>query len=432
MRMVDLIADKKSGKTHSRRELDFIASGAADGSIPDYQLSAWLMAVCFNGMSVEETTQFTLAMTASGKTADLSGIKGVIADKHSTGGVGDKTTLVVAPIAACCGLKIAKMSGRGLGHTGGTIDKLESIQGLTTTFTMEQFIRNVNDNGLCVGGQSKGMDPADKRLYALRDVTATVNCMPLIASSIMSKKLAGGAKIIVLDVKFGSGSFMKTEEEACELARLMTDIGNNAGRKTVAVITDMDVPLGNSVGNLLEVKEAVEVLRGGGDESLKAVCFTLVKQMLICAGHSNEQADRVCAQAVSSGAALAKLADTVAMQGGQRDWITDTDNMPVAKYSKTLLAGQGGYIEHINTEGVGKAAMLLGAGRAVITDGIDPTAGIVFSRKTADPVTEGQAIATLFFNDENKVNDAYQLLESSIVYSKTGRPKQPPVRRIIT
>jgi len=430
--MIDIIEKKKYGKRLTKAELSFVANGAGDGSIPDYQLAAWLMAVWFNGMTDEETAQFTLAMRDSGAVADLSSIKGIKVDKHSTGGVGDKTTLIVAPIAASCGLKIAKMSGRGLGHTGGTIDKLESIKGLTTTISPDRFTEIVNQNGMCVIGQSKGLVPADKHLYALRDVTGTVDCMPLIASSIMSKKLAGGADIIILDVKYGSGSFMATRKKAVELAKLMVGIGTSAGKKVSAVITDMDTPLGHNVGNLLEVAEAVEVLKGGGDSDLREVCHTLVKQMLLHAGYTDSEADKAIHKSIESGSALQKLADTIRLQGGDSSWISDPDKMPKAKFQQTVTAEKDGYIRKTDTKLIGEAAMLLGAGRAVLEDKIDPTAGITMLKKTGDKVQKGETIAVMYTSDEAKFESAKAMFLSAFQYGDTPPAPIPLIYKIIS
>ncbi len=429
--MVDLIEKKKRGQALTPAELTYIAAGAGDGSIPDYQLSAWLMAVCFQGMDAGETAAFTKAMAASGSTVDLSGIHGMTADKHSTGGVGDKTTLIVAPIAACCGLKIPKMSGRGLGHTGGTIDKLESIPGLSTSFTPEEFAAIVNRNGLCIAGQAKGLDPADKRLYALRDVTATVDCLPLIASSIMSKKLAGGAAIIVLDVKYGSGALMKTAEQAEALARTMVDIGKAAGRRMTAVVTDMNVPLGHAVGNLLEVAEAARMLYGNGDSDLWEVCRTLAVRMLMCAGHTEAEAREMVMKCIQDGSALQKLAETVEIQGGNPDWIRDPQQMPTARFRREFTAARDGYLTAFDTEKIGLSAMLLGAGRSVLTDAIVPTAGLLLKHKPGDRVCAGEPIAIGFAEEESRFAAAQETFASAIAYAVTPPTKEPLIHEII-
>lgn len=430
--MVEIIEKKKYGKRLTKEELVFVANGAGDGSIPDYQLAAWLMAVWFNGMTDEETAQFTLAMRDSGAVADLSAIQGIKADKHSTGGVGDKTTLIVAPIAAACGLNIAKMSGRGLGHTGGTIDKLESIKGLSTAISPEMFAEIVNQNGMCVIGQSKGLVPADKRLYALRDVTGTVDSMPLIASSVMSKKLAGGADIIVLDVKYGSGSFMATRKKAEELARLMVKIGTAANKKVSAVISDMDTPLGHNVGNLLEVAEAVEVLKGGGDRDLREVCHVLSKQMLLHAGYTGTDADKAIQKAVESGLALQKMADTVRLQGGDARWILEPDKMPKAPYRLTVTAEKDGYIRRTDAKRIGEAAGMLGAGRASLEDQIDPLAGLTMLKKTGDMVEKGEPIAVLYASEKRKFEAAKPVFLSAFQYGDAPPKSVPLIYKIIS
>lgn len=426
MHIVDLIEKKKRGQRLSAEELTFVANGAAEGSIPDYQLSAWLMAVWFRGLDARETLDLTLAMAHSGDMADLSAISGVKADKHSTGGVGDKTTLIVAPVAAACGLKIAKMSGRGLGFTGGTIDKLESIEGLSTDIDPERFVRQVNEIGLCVAGQSGHLAPADKRLYALRDVTATVDCMALIAASIMSKKLAGGADVIVLDVKCGSGAFMKTPDDARALAREMVEIGNGAGKPTVALITDMDVPLGKKIGNLLEVEEAVEVLRGKGDAELTRLCRTLAEELLVCAGRPRREAAEAVEAALSEGRAFEKLCEMVLAQGGNAEWLRDPSQMPRAPRRFEVKAPQNGFIRRMDSMLVGRAAMLLGAGRAAKTDPIDPTAGIELCAKTGDRVSAGQTVAVLYAADERKIEEAGRVFCCAVSYGEE-KPEAAPL-----
>lgn len=423
MHITDIIERKKHGQRLSAEELEFVASGAGDGSIPDYQLAAWLMAVWFNGMTVEETAEFTVAMAHSGTMNDLSSIEGVKADKHSTGGVGDKTSFIVGPVAACCGLKIAKMSGRGLGHTGGTIDKFESIDGLTTSFAPERFCEIVNKNGLCIGSQTGRVVPADKKLYALRDVTATIDCIPLIASSVMSKKLAGGADIIVLDVKFGSGSFMPTKESAEKLARLMVNIGKQAGKKCTALITDMNAPLGHEVGNLTEVREAVSVLRGecGGD--LLEVCLSLVTGMLMCAGRGRDEARREAENAIKSGAALQKFADTVELQGGRKEWILRPELIPKAAFDLEVKAAGTGYLQSMDTKLIGRSSMLLGAGRAQLGDSIDRLAGITVISKPGDLIEEGKPVAVLHTSDPSLFGEAERIYQSAL---KLGSEKPLP------
>ena len=432
MNIRELIRKKRDGGALTSEELAFFASAAANGSVPDYQLSALLMAMYLRGLDARETVDLTLAMARSGDMADLSGIQGVTTDKHSTGGVGDKTSLVVAPIAAACGIKMATMSGRGLGHTGGTVDKLESIPGFRTALSAEEFCAVVNKTGICVVGQSGNLCPADKALYALRDVTETVSSLPLIASSIMSKKLAGGAQCIVLDVKCGSGAFMKTLPEATALAEAMVDIGTRAGRKTAALITNMDVPLGNCVGNSVEVAEAVEVLSGKGPEDLKTVCFALAGQILLLAGFGDEASCAAAVKnAVESGKAKQKLADMVRAQGGDERYIFDTDLFPKAACSVTLLAPQDGYIFAMDTQAVGNVCVALGAGRQIKSDTIDPTAGIRFCRKTGDAVKKGDPVAELFCSDDRKLAAAKDLLEKALRFDSAQPEVQPMILNLI-
>ncbi len=400
MRMYDIIKKKRDGGELTAEEIGFFIRGVTDGSIPDYQTSALLMAVYFKGMTVRETCDLTYAVRDSGEKFDSSGIGGVRADKHSTGGVGDKTSLVVAPIVASLGVKVAKMSGRGLGHTGGTVDKLESIRGFRTTLTDAEFAAQVNGIGLAIIGQSKQFAPADKKLYALRDVTATVDSMPLIAASIMGKKLAADDDCIVLDVKTGSGSFMKTVEKSKELARLMVDIGKNAGKKMTALITNMDRPLGYAIGNSLEVIEAVETLRGRGPEDLTEVCVALAGHMLSLAGMGTvEECIRKAQKALGDGSALRKLIETVKAQGGDPALIEHPETFEKAKYSYAVTAGRSGYISSADTEAYGIASLMLGAGRNTAEDEIDYSAGILLKKKTGDRVQKGEEIATLFAND---------------------------------
>ena len=390
MRMIDLIEKKKAGKALSEEELRWLIAGVTDGSLPDYQLSAFLMAVIFRGMTHQETAWMTDAMAKSGDQVDLSSIDGIKVDKHSTGGVGDKTTLILAPIAAACGAPVAKMSGRGLGHTGGTVDKLEAIPGYQTSLDRETFLENVRRHGICVVGQSGNLAPADKKLYALRDVTGTVDSIPLIAASIMSKKIAAGADGIVLDVKCGSGAFMKTPEDAATLAREMVEIGWACGRKMAAVITNMDIPLGNFVGNGLEVAEAVAVLRGQGPEDLKEVCLTLVSQMLTLAGKGTEEECRILAEkAIADGSAFQKLKEMVKAQGGDDSVLEHPECLYEKAQVFAVKAPAGGWVQKMDAEGIGRASMLLGAGREPKEDLIDPAAGIVLLKKTGQPVREG-------------------------------------------
>lgn len=432
MTMRELIRKKRDGGELSREELTYFANAAAQGSVPEYQLTALLMAIYLRGLNARETAELTLAMAHSGDMADLSSIHGVTADKHSTGGVGDKTTLIVAPICAACGVKMAKMSGRGLGHTGGTVDKLESIPGFCTSLSASAFSDVVNQTGICVVGQSGNLCPADKVLYALRDDTETVSSLPLIAASIMSKKLAGGAQCLVLDVKCGSGAFMQTLPEATALAEAMVEIGVRAGRKTAALITNMDVPLGNAVGNSTEVIEAIETLSGEGPEDLKTVAFALAQQILILAGcGSEEKCAEMVQNAVASGSAKQKLADMVRAQGGDERYIFSPELFPKAAHSVTLYAEKDGYITRTNTQAVGEACVALGAGRVVKTDRIDPTAGIRFFKKTGDAVAEGDIVAELFCNDETRLSAAKELLKSALTFDRVPVEKQPMIWKVI-
>ena len=415
LRMVDIIAKKRDGGKLSREEIEFFVKGYTEGSIPDYQASALLMAICLKGMDMEEATCLTMAMVASGEQIDLSAIEGIKVDKHSTGGVGDKTTLVLGPIVASCGVKVAKMSGRGLGHTGGTIDKLESIPGFNTQLTRDEFIRAVKETGIAVAGQTGNLVPADKKLYALRDVTGTVRSLALISSSIMSKKLAAGSDVIVLDVKTGSGAFMKTVEEARELAEAMVSIGTRAGKKVAAVITDMDRPLGYAVGNAVEVREAIDVLKGKGPEDVREVCLTLAAKMLELAGKGSfGHCRELAAQAIASGAALRKLEQMIRAQGGLADVVRDPALLPKAAHVKAYRAKRGGYITGIQSERLGIAAMMLGAGRATKESTIDPAAGIVLLKKPGDSVKEGDALMELHANDETLFESALAELDIAV------------------
>lgn len=396
MTMYDLILKKKRGGALSRAELDYMIAGTVNGDIPDYQLSAFLMAVCFQGMTVQETADLTLAMAHSGEMADLSQIPGIKADKHSTGGVGDKTTLAVAPIAAACGLIMAKMSGRGLGHTGGTVDKLESIPGFRTDLSSEEFRFIVQKTGICVTGQSGNLAPADKKLYALRDVTATVDSLPLIASSIMSKKLAAGADTILLDVKYGSGALLAAPEDAVTLAERMVGIGTAAGRRTAALITDMDVPLGAAIGNSLEVCEAIDTLCGHGPDDYTRVSLELSAALLALAGLGTaSDCRRMAENAIASGAAFAKFREMVEAQGGDPSYLDDPSRFPRAAYMKPVAAPVDGYLQHMDTAAIGRVSVLLGAGRERAGDPIDHAAGIVLAHKTGDYVRKGDVLAYL-------------------------------------
>lgn len=419
MRMYDIIDKKRLGGKLSKDEIEFFVNGYTKGEIPDYQVSALLMAICLNSMDAEETVNLTLTMAKSGDMLDLSAINGVKVDKHSSGGVGDKTTLIIAPMVACLGVPVAKMSGRGLGHTGGTIDKLESIPGFSTALDGDVFIKNVNTIKVAVAGQTANLAPADKKLYALRDVTATVSSIPLIAGSIMSKKLASGADVIVLDVKTGSGAFMKTVEDAVKLAETMTGIGNDAGRKTYAVITDMNQPLGRAVGNSLEVIEAVESLRGEGPKDLMEVVYSLASYMVYGAGKASslEEARKKLEETITSGAALDKFAEFVKAQGGDDRYIYNTELFAKTAICEPLEAPVDGYISAIRADEVGMASLIMGGGRETKESVIDHSVGIIVDRKIGDKVKKGEAIAYLYCNDETKLEAARKRLLEAYDFS---------------
>ena len=419
MLMTDLIAAKRDGGRLSAEEIDFMVQGYTRGEIPDYQMSAMCMAILLRGMDDEETLDLTMSMMRSGEVLDLSAIKGIKADKHSTGGVGDKTSLILCPMVAACGLKIAKMSGRGLGHTGGTIDKLESFPGYDTGISDEQFIENVNRVGIAITSPTADIDPADKKLYALRDVTGTVPSIPLIVSSIMSKKLAAGADVIVLDVKCGGGAFMKTEERARELARNLTRIGNMAGRRTSAVITDMDQPLGCAVGNALEVKEAIAVLSGEAGGDLLELCLTLGSCMLVSAGFAegDEQARAALSESIRSGKALQKLAELVEAQGGDADAVYEPSMLPAAEIRLEVPSTETGYVSHIDAEKVGLVSMHLGGGRATKESSIDLAVGVVLHKKLGERVEIGESLGTVHANDADKAQQAAELLRGCFTLS---------------
>ncbi len=419
MRMVDLIIKKQEGKALTKEEIRFIIDGYTDGSIPDYQMSAWAMAVFFQDMTDEERMELTMAMAESGDQIDLSAIAGIKVDKHSTGGVGDTTTLVLAPLVASCGVPVAKMSGRGLGHTGGTLDKLESIPGFHVEIDEATFASIVNENKVAVIGQSGNLCPADKKLYALRDVTGTVNSLPLIASSIMCKKIAAGADAIVLDVKTGAGAFMKTEEDARALAHAMVKIGNLAGRKTMAIISDMSQPLGVAVGNALEVEVAIETLKGNGPKDLEALCIELGSQMVYLGGKAADLAEarELVTENLRNGKALEKFKVFVASQGGNPAVVDDYSLMPQASRQQEVLADASGYVTEIVADDIGVAAMLLGAGRATKESTIDLAAGLKILKKVGDPVQKGEAIVRMFANKadfaqaEKLIQEAYSIGE---------------------
>ena len=425
MRMVDIIEKKRDGKELTTQEISFFIEGYTKGDIPDYQASALAMAIYFQDMNDRERADLTRAMVNSGDTIDLSGIDGIKVDKHSTGGVGDTTTLVLAPLVASLGIPVAKMSGRGLGHTGGTIDKLESVKGFHVELTKEQFIDLVNRDKVAVMGQSGNLTPADKKLYALRDVTGTVNSIPLIASSIMSKKIAAGADAIVLDVKTGDGAFMKTEKDAEELAHAMVRIGNHVGRKTIAIISDMSQPLGFAIGNALEVKEAIETLQGKGPQDLTDLVLTLGSQMVILAkkAETTQEAKAMLREAITSGKAIAKFKEFLQNQGGDASVVDDTAKLPQAKYQIELPAKKSGYVSRMVADEIGVASMLLGAGRATKEDTIDLAVGIVLHKKVGDKVSEGESLLTIHSNREN-VDEVIQKLYDNIFIEDTAKAPQ--------
>ncbi len=418
MRMYDIIEKKRDGIELSFEEINFFITEYCNNNIPDYQASALLMAIFLKGMNERETADLTNIMAHSGDMIDLSQIPGIKVDKHSTGGVGDKTTLILAPIVAACGIPVAKMSGRGLGHTGGTIDKLESIPGFNTSISRESFIKNVKEIGISIAGQTGNLAPADKKLYALRDVTATVNNISLIASSIMSKKIASGADRIVLDVKTGSGAFMKTLEDSVELAREMVKIGENTGRHTVAIVTDMDIPLGNAVGNSLEMIEAIETLKNRGAEDLREVSFELAARMLeLCKLGTTEECKIKVKEAVDSGKAIEKLAELIDRQGGNKGVVNDYSLFPQASIKFDYVSKKSGYIEAMKTDAIGIVSLELGAGRETKESSIDYTAGIMFNKKTGDRVKKGDVIATFYTNKEEKLERACLLMDNAISFS---------------
>jgi len=418
MRMVDLIEYKKNNGEFNQQQIQFIIDGYVDGSIPDYQMSALLMAICFQGLTAKETAMLTQAMEYSGDIIDLSKIEGVKVDKHSTGGVGDKTSLVLGPIVAACGVPVAKMSGRGLGHTGGTIDKLEAIPGFCTAMSPENFKKQARDIGLVVAGQTGNMAPCDKKLYALRDVTATVDCMPLIASSIMSKKLAAGAKNIVLDVKCGEGAFMKDIQSATLLAEDMVSIGRHCDRNVKALITDMSSPLGYAVGNSLEVAEAVKILKGENILHLTELCIALAANMISLTKEIDlKEAEIKAKEMINSGKALDKLKQMVKSQGGDVSYIEDENKFGFDKYKAEIKAEKQGYISKIDAQKIGNVCVILGAGRNVKKDNIDPLAGILFKCQKGDYISKNDTVMTLYSNDEKKLKNATSLILNSFEIS---------------
>lgn len=417
MHILEIISKKKEGLALSKEEINYFIAGYTKGVIPDYQASALLMAIYFKGMDEEETNNLTMAMVESGDQIDLSSIKGIKVDKHSTGGVGDKVSLIVIPLVASLGIPVAKMSGRGLGHTGGTIDKLESIRGFNIELSMEKFFENVNKYQMAIVGQTGDLTPADKKLYALRDVTGTVDSIPLIASSIMSKKIASGSDAIVLDVKVGNGAFMKTVEDARKLARAMVSIGNGLGRKTVAVLTNMNEPLGHEVGNANEVREAIEALKGKGSQDLISVAVTIASYMAVLGGaYKNlEDAEKRIREVIADGTALDKFVTLAEIQGGDKEMILHPELLPEAKLSVPVLSTKNGYVHEIKAEEIGTAAMLLGAGRETKEDLIDYAAGISLSKKVGDEVKGGEVLCTLLTNRENYKEAYEKALEAFII-----------------
>ena len=432
MRMYDIIEKKKMGESLTDDEIHFVIDGYVKGTIPDYQVSPLLMAIYFSGMDDRETAALTKAMMNSGDVVDLSEFGDATVDKHSTGGVGDKTSLVVAPIMASLGCKMAKMSGRGLGHTGGTVDKLESIPGFKTSLSPDEFFDQVRNTGLAIIGSTANLAPADKKLYALRDVTATVDSVPLIASSIMSKKLAAGAHNIVLDVKIGSGAFMKTEEDGRTLARKMVDIGKSFGRNIAAVVTNMDRPLGFAVGNSLEVLEAVSVLKNESRGDLRDICVALASNLLsLCYGWSEEESEARANEAIESGAALEKFKEWITAQGGDASFVDDPSLLGKAEYTFEFKAERDGYISHMNAETIGKTASVLGAGREKKTDDIDHTAGIILKRKTGDYVKNGETIALFYTSKEESEKAAAEMFASAVDVSDESPIEKPLVYGVI-
>lgn len=431
MRIYDIIAKKRDNGVLTKQEIEFFVEGYTSGEIKDYQASALLMAICINGMNSEETAYLTMAMANSGEMADLSGIEGVKIDKHSTGGVGDKTSLIVGPIVASFGVPVAKMSGRGLGHTGGTIDKLESISGFNIAIEKEDFVKNVNDIKLSIVGQTGNLAPADKKIYALRDVTATVDSIPLIASSIMSKKIAGGADAIVLDVKYGKGAFMQTVESANELATAMVNIGRGVGRKVVAVITSMEEPLGNYIGNALEIKEVVETLKGNGPKDLEEVCFSLAKEMLLLAGIEQDGIDDRIREVITSGKAYDKFKEFVIRQGGSVEQIENLDLLPSANINMEVYPEKEGYINEIDTKAIGIASGILGGGRISKEDTIDYGVGIIINKKIGEYVDRDTPIATIQANNLDKIEDAKKMIKEAYIIGDSKKQPSDLIWKII-
>lgn len=433
MTMYDLILKKKHGEELTNEEICYMISGYTKGDIPDYQMSAMMMAICFQGMTPEETKNLTLAMAESGDMLDLSAIEGIKVDKHSTGGVGDKTSLVLGPMVASLGVAVAKMSGRGLGHTGGTIDKLESFTGFTTGISKETFIKNVNEIHMAIAGQTADLAPADKKLYALRDVTGTVDQMSLIASSIISKKLASGADAIVLDVKTGDGAFMKTLEDSKALAEAMVSIGKLAGKKMAAIISDMDQPLGNAVGNILEVKEAIETLHGNGPKDLEELVLTLGSYMVVAAekAKSIEAARTQLEQTLVDGSAFETFKKFVVAQGGCEEEVLHPEKLPVARYIEDVLCEEDGYVAKIQTEEIGRISLLLGGGRETKESAIDLTVGLVLNKKRGDKVQKGDVLATIHANDKEKLVQAKDRLRKAYTIARSTVKKEEIIKDVI-
>lgn len=433
MRMYDIIMKKRNNGVLSKEEIDFLVEGYTKGEIPDYQMSALTMAIYFNKMNAEETLNLTMAMANSGDMLDLSAIKGVKVDKHSTGGVGDKTSLALIPMVAAVGVPTAKMSGRGLGHTGGTIDKLESFTGFRTDISTDHFIDQVNRIGISIMGQTADLAPADKKLYALRDVTATVDNMSLIASSIMSKKLAAGADAIVLDVKTGSGAFMKKEEDSFALAKEMVTIGNGAGRKTIAVISDMDQPLGRAVGNALEVKEAIDTLKGEGPEDFRELCLTLGSYMVVAAGKASDkdEARAKLEEVIVNGQALEKLAEFVEAQGGRKEEVYNTELLPKTQYIEEIVSEEDGYISGIVCDEIGICSLILGGGRETKESEIDLSVGLVLHKKKGDYVKKGESLATIHANDLDKLEVAKKRFLAAYSFTDKEFKPEPLIRGVV-
>lgn len=434
MRMYDLILKKRDGKSLTKEEIQWMIEKYLNAGIPDYQMSAMMMAIYFRGMNEQETFDLTMAMAESGDLLDLSAIPDVKTDKHSTGGVGDKTSLALGPLIASCGVPVAKMSGRGLGHTGGTIDKLESIPGFQTALTEEQFIDQVRSVGIAIMGQTKDLAPADKLLYALRDVTATVDQISLIASSIMSKKLAAGADAIVLDVKCGNGAFMKSFDEAEKLAKAMIQIGKSAGRNMAAVISDMDQPLGRAVGNALEVKEAIDTLKGEGPEDFTELVLTLGSRMLCMAERAEtpQEAQKILKQKISDGSALHKFTEFVTAQGGDPSWIEHPENFCRADYIEEIPSVKTGFVTAFNTQEIGVCSLLLGGGRETKESAVDPFVGLVLRKKKGESVRKGEGLAVIYANDKEKLAKAKEHFLKNVTIESERKEPEPLIKEILS